>query len=130
VDARQDALLQDVLGKTRTQSEGKAVNETQSWAYIAMGEAGTCGVEAILAVLWMVSSGRNTVWSGWQTPSFEVWMLAYSFQWLQLPDPTPTAHFMFSASDTRLPSVRRIIGHDPPLRIFECQNGLALYAFA
>ena len=36
---------------------------------------------------------------------------------------------MFSAADTRLPSVRRIIGHDPPLAVWQCDGGLQLFAY-
>jgi len=105
------------------------VNDTQVLAHILAGEVGLlCPFEASLAIAFMFMSGRNRTWSGWdETPDVQHWWLSYTY-W-QFDDPTPTARFMFSRADTLLPSVQRIIGHDPPLRIFECQNGLALYAY-
>lgn len=103
------------------------MNDVQIIAHIMAGEGIGCPAIALIAIGHMWLSGRNRNWSGWADPTPEIWMLAYWFH--ILPDPTPTARFMFSRSDTLLPAVQRIIGHDPPLRIFTCQNGLALYAY-
>ena len=105
------------------------MNDTQVLAHILAGEVGLlCPFEASLAIAFMFMSGRNRTWSGWDEPDVQHWWLSYTY-W-QFTDPTPTAHFMFSAADTLLPTVRRIIAdRGPPLQIFYCQNGLALHAY-
>jgi len=103
------------------------VTDVQIIAHIMAGEGMGCPAIALIAIGHMWLSGRNRTWHGWADPTPEIWMLAY---WLYvLPDPTPQARFMFSAADTRLPAVRHIIGHDPPLAVWQCDGGLQLFAY-
>lgn len=101
------------------------MTETEILAHIIMGESGTCGLMALIATAYLYQ--RNPTMYGWQTPSaLAVWVaLLYEMY----PDPTPTAHYLFSREDTQRPAVRRLIGHDPPLAVFVCGGGLRLYAY-
>jgi hypothetical protein len=97
--------------------------DTINAAYIVMGEASTCPALAMLAVYWMLQRSAGPFY-GWQTPSDDVLRLV---AWAdQMPDPHPSARFVFSAQDLQQARVRAIVGNRRPLARYRCAGGLSL----
>jgi len=96
--------------------------------HIIAGEAGTCGLMAMVAVAYVYS--RNDRMNGYSeyVSNSARWVAMF---WRYLPDVSGGRRFLFSADDMRLPAVQRIItleGRAPPV-VFNCRNGLQLYAW-
>lgn len=98
-------------------------------AYTLQGEAGICGFWAMVAISYVVTTGRNTTFYGWQNPGEMAVYVAQNY--FYYPDPTPDARYVFSRSDLQKPAVQRIIeNRGPPLQVFRCKGGLELHFFA
>lgn len=94
---------------------------------IISGEAGICTLQAMLAVAYIYQANQR--WSGWndQVDPMAAWV---SIFWPVMPNPAPSAKFLFSISDLKRGPVQDIIkSRGPPIAIFECEAGLALVAF-
>lgn len=93
-------------------------------AYTIMGEAGMCGISAMLAVAWLYS--RNPIMYGSAPPSLAATWIAGN--WQMLADPVPGSIAMFSAQDLELARVQQLITKMQlkPLRRFDCGNGFAI----
>ena len=81
----------------------------------------------MVLVAYMLTTGTNTAFYGWQAPGEMA--IFVSQWWFLFPNPVPEARHLFSREDTYRPAVRRIIGHDPPLAVWQCDGGLQLYAY-
>ena len=103
------------------------MNETPILSWTLQGEAGTCGFYAMVAIAYALTSGRAGPFYGHQAPDDMAVFVAN--WWFFFADPTPTARYFFSREDTHKPAVQRIVGHDPPVAVFECAGNLRLYAY-
>jgi len=88
-------------------------------APILMGEAGTCGLLAMVAVAWVHQ--RNPRMNGWQMPNARAELAAVLWQYVD--DPVADREFVFSRDDLRLEAVRRIIAERGPPVVFKCRVG-------
>jgi hypothetical protein len=93
-------------------------------ATIIAGEAGMCGISAMLAVAWLYS--RNPIMYGSAPPTPSATWIASN--WQMMADPVPGSIAMFSAHDLELLRVKQLIAKMDlrPLREFDCGNGFAL----
>lgn len=103
------------------------MTEQEIIAHIVQGEAGICGVWAMLAVAWVYS--RNPTMYGWDAPSLLA--TTVSMFWQMLPDPTGGAFYLVNDLDLLREDVQSFtLARGPPIAIFECAGGRSLFAFA
>jgi len=101
------------------------MDEIEALAYILEGEAGTCGVLAMLAVAFVYS--RNDVMYGNADPSDTALLIAE--HWYKFTDTSNGANFAFSDRDLSYPAVREIIGRSPPVMVYDCAGGRHINLF-
>jgi hypothetical protein len=88
---------------------------------ILMGEAGTCGFWAMVAIAYVYQ--RNPRMNGWQNETTLQARLSARL-WPVLPDPSRGARYVFSVSDLKKEAVMGIVKETgPPKRVVECTAG-------
>lgn len=95
-----------------------------SLAARVMGEAGICGLPALLAAAWVCS---RAVCYGNAAPSPAASWVAANFRWL--PDPSAGAVHMFSTADLARPAVRALTRNKSPSLVLPCAGGLRLWFY-
>lgn len=93
-------------------------------AWVIQGEAGICGLQAMLAVAWVYS--RNPRFYGRAAPGPLAAFVAE--HWREFPDPTDGAVFLVNDLDLRDPRVQAFARGEPKAT-FQCAAGRRLYAF-